>query len=272
MTQEILFEPLPENLEPADRGIDIFCAPLDPGPARLEELAQTLSTDERERAGRFYFQRDRDQFVARRGILREILGRLLRLPPGELAFSYGPRGKPYLAGLSHRPLLHFNMAHSGPLAVYAVSCEHEVGIDVERFRPLPELNILVEQCCSPAEIGLWRSLSEDEQIEFFIQCWTRKEAFLKANGEGISEALNQIEPSFAPNEAPQLVRLPGNSVSSSRCLFDSFVPALGYVGTLAVKRDSPSLTSLPALRRWGIDHQGWGMPARCMAVAPHTAG
>src|SRR5712671_2612469 len=132
MTPEIPFDPPPPDLELVNGDIHIFCAPLDQPLTRLEQFAASLSKDERQRASRFIFERDRNRFVAGRGMLREILGRLLRLEPGELIFSYGFRGKPRLAAAAWGNFLHFNLAHSDSLAVYAVSRGHEIGVDVER--------------------------------------------------------------------------------------------------------------------------------------------
>ncbi|MGH7993070.1 MAG: 4'-phosphopantetheinyl transferase family protein, partial [Limisphaerales bacterium] len=164
--------------------IHIFCAPLDLPSARLRQLAETLSADERIRAAHFQFDQDRNRFMAGRGLLREILGWLLRLPPAALIFSYGAHGKPQLAAAPADRWLHFNLAHSDSLAVYAVSCSFEVGVDVERIRHIPEAGQIAAQFFTRSEAAHWRALPPAQQSEFFSDCWTCKEAYLKAIGMG----------------------------------------------------------------------------------------
>jgi len=182
---------------------------LDLSPRRLSQLSEVLSSDERDRAARFFSRRDESRFVARRGLLRELLGRYLQIPPGRLRFSYGPRGKPELARTADGRPLYFNLAHSNATAVIAVTCEGEVGIDFELVRMIPDLADLVATVCSEREQAEWQNLSCSQRLPAFFDYWTRKEAFLKGLGEGLHKPPNEIEVSLRRSG-------PGDSF----CVFD----------------------------------------------------
>ena len=224
MTPEILFDPSPEKLELTNDEIHIFCASLDPSRSHLEQFAETLSKDERQRAARFHFEQDRNRFVAGRGILRKILGWLLGAEPRELIFSCGPHGKPQLAGPAAQSLLHFNLAHHDSLAVYAVSHTNEVGIDLERIRPVFETEEIVAHCFSERERAQWLSLPSGSRGEAFFNCWTRKEALLKATGEGIGDQMGQTEVYFT-----------GDLSGGTRWSLRSLIPALDYTAAVATE-------------------------------------
>src|SRR6267378_2713952 len=217
MKPEIRFKPPPEDLQLTDGDVHVFCAALDQSLARMEQLAETLSADEHQRAARFHFEKDKNHYVAGRGMLREILGRLLGVEPGELIFAYGVHGKPCLAMPPVKNSLHFNVAHSDSLVVYAVSREHEVGIDVERIRPVREVEDIAAHIFSKPERAQWRLLADDKKTEAFFYCWVRKEAWLKAGGSGIDEPLNQIESSFG-----------GDVTGKGRFSLHSFQPASDF--------------------------------------------
>jgi 4'-phosphopantetheinyl transferase len=235
MKPEISYPPPPENLKLADGEIHIFCAWLDVPPARRAQLTETLSEDERVRAARFVFERDKNRFVAGRGVLREILGWLLQVEPERLAFSYSARGKPQLAAPVAGRSLHFNLAHSEALVVYAVSRAQEVGIDVELIRPVREAEEIAAQFFSEGEFAKWHSLPNDRKTEAFFNCWTRKEACLKSTGQGIGGTLNQIDISFisgGPEPVPDTAK---NSPVAAPWHIQALTPASSYAGALAVK-------------------------------------
>jgi 4'-phosphopantetheinyl transferase len=206
---EIPFDQAPEDLRLQDNEVHIFHATLDLPAYKQQHLAETLSPDERNRADRFKSDFARHRFISSRGILREILGWLLRTPPRDISFCYGFRGKPGLRGLAQDWCLDFNVSHSGPLAVYAVSRNSEVGIDVERVRPVKRARHLVANFFSPDENARWSTLPTDQKSEYFIKCWTRKEAYLKAMGIGISGLRNLIEVRAAPEREAELLELEG---------------------------------------------------------------
>lgn len=170
---------------------------------RLEHLARVLSPDERERAGRFRFQRDRDRFISGRGQLRELLGRYLDRPADALSFRYSPYGKPAVDGLSE---LYFNVSHSGQRVLYAFSSTSEVGVDVELLRANALDGRVAEHFFAPREVQALRSLPSSLHVLGFLTCWTRKEAFIKARGEGLSLPLQDFEVTLTPGEPPKLLR------------------------------------------------------------------
>jgi len=228
---EIAFNLPPRTLELASGEVHVFCTSLDQPRERMERLVDTLSEEERHRAGRFRFKKDLDRFVAGRGILREILGWLLNVKPGELRFSYGSNGKPQLAMLPGNSFPHFNVAHSGSLAVYAISREHEVGIDIERIRLLREVEDIAAHFFSKSERAQWRSFPAAAKMEAFFNCWVRKEALLKACGKGIGERLNQVEVFFG-----------GDLFSSAQFTLRSLSPVLNHVAAVAVKCRDPLIS------------------------------
>lgn len=165
--------------------VHLWMARLDLEPPRLESLLDTLSEDERTRAGRFYFRKDRERFIATRGLLRAILGRYLGQEPASLRFRYGPHGKPYLALGGDVLDLRFNLSHSQNLALYAVALGREVGVDLERVRFDETAMEIATQFFSTRELAALRALPEHTRTETFFKYWTVKEAYLKAKGEGL---------------------------------------------------------------------------------------
>jgi 4'-phosphopantetheinyl transferase len=164
----------------------------------LAGLEFNLSVAERERGQRFHFIADRNTFLGSRGLLRAILSSYLDLAPREIQFDYGRHGKPVLANQMEPHRLQFNLAHSGGLLLIAVSRFCAVGVDVERIRALENLDDLANQLLSPTEEIAWRRLPANQQNQAFFKLWTRKEACLKATGDGITERLKEITVSLMP--------------------------------------------------------------------------
>ena len=210
---------------------------LDQGATVFSQCEKALSRDERERARRFHFSQDQRRHIVGRGLLRIILGRYLGMDPAEIVFFNGGQGKPRLAPATNGDLLHFNVSHSEGLALYAVTRHREVGIDVERVRPLQEAEQIAGHFFSGRENAEWRSLPDSRRQEAFFNLWTRKEACLKASGEGIGERLSHVdvwENSGAVREIPAIVE---NSSATSRWLLWNLRPAPGYVAALAINAD-----------------------------------
>jgi len=216
---------------PAD-AVHVWRASLDDAGERLGKLAQLLSPDEQLRASRLQFQRHRDRFVAARGVLRVILGRYLAAPPEQLTISYGPRGKPFLAGREGESL-RFNLSHSQGLALYALVLDRNVGIDVEALRTLPDAEQIAERFFSPAEKAEFHSLPQDRKPHAFFFGWTQKEAFIKAVGDGLSLALDRFDVSVSPHEPARLLRIDGDSESASHWMMQALDPAPGFLAALA---------------------------------------
>jgi 4'-phosphopantetheinyl transferase len=198
-------------------------------------LAQTCSADEQLRADRFYFERDRKHFIVGRGLLRAILGRYLDLEPAQVQFSYGPRGKPALANIGTGGALCFNLSHSNGLALYAVTHDRNLGIDLEYIRPMPEAEQMAKRFFSPREYAVISSLPPHQKQEAFFRGWTCKEAYLKAIGEGLAQPLDRVEVSLAPSEPARLYGITGEPSAAARWFLQELTPAPSYVATLAVE-------------------------------------
>ena len=175
---------VPEDIRSG--GVRVWRADLDCPPVGLGALAGTLSGDERARAGRFHQARDRDRFVAARGLLRVLLGDALGCPPHGLRFRYNPYGKPALATDGDGARLGFNLSHSGGAALFALAWGRAVGVDIERIRPQFAAESLAERFLSPAEAAALRSLPPARRPDAFTQAWVRREAYGKALGAGLS--------------------------------------------------------------------------------------
>ena len=232
------WSPPPEKLELGVNEIHVWRASLDADESHLHGLEQTLSEDERDRADRFYFRKDRESFIAGRGLLRTILARYLGTDASGLQFCCGAHGKPALAAEHSTQRLCFNVSYSCGLALLAFARGRNLGVDVEHVRPhLADENI-VEQFFSPREIVALRALPGHIQPEAFFCCWTRKEAYLKAIGKGLALRLNLFD---VPVHSVRHASLVGSIESydrASRWSIWHLAPAPNYVGALAFEESN----------------------------------
>ena len=201
-------------------------------PAVLAACELVLSPDELERARKFHFEVHRARFIAGRGLLRLILGQYLQADPAGLSFTYGSAGKPAFQGSDHG-LLHFNLAHTESLASLGITRLGPLGVDLERVRQLDNFEELVGCFFSVREAAAFARLSPSQQAGAFFNLWTRKEAWLKATGEGIAHRLDKVEVTFLPGEPARLLALPEPSPVSGWTLRE-FQPSEGFVGALAM--------------------------------------
>lgn len=221
----------PPEIRLGQNAIHVWCAWLNDFHGALSRFDAVLSADERTRASTFHFCGDRDRFIARRGILRELLARYLHQDAGTIEFSLGRFGKPYIAGPDGGRQLHFNASHSGGLAVYTVTRASPVGVDVERLREVQDMHAIASRFFAPAEASRLTALPPDQRLDEFFACWTGKEAFLKATGEGIGALLGARGPHRAlRGEVPACV--------PSDWRLQRLWPAPGYVGALAYRHDA----------------------------------
>jgi 4'-phosphopantetheinyl transferase len=181
----------------------VSLAGLDGDPHGLRRL---LCNDERRRAERFAFDRDRDRFVVAHAALRGILSLYAGVPASALEFRCDPGGKPRLA---RQPGPQFNLSHSADRALLAVAWHRELGVDVEAMRPLDDLDGLAATCFSPLERRTLAAVPEGRRLDAFFDGWTRKEAVLKLLGDGLSRELDSFDVTLAPGEPPALLRLDG---------------------------------------------------------------
>jgi 4'-phosphopantetheinyl transferase len=219
----------PANTILAEDEVHVWRAFLDCDAAILGRLEATLAPDEKSRADRFRFQRDRDAFVATRGNLRELLGKYAGRAPAELEFEYGERGKPFLRGNdAHR--LQFNLSRSRGLAMYAFAVRRALGIDVEMVRGDLAAEKIAARFFGHDEVEELRGLPPSLTAEGFFLCWTRKEAYVKARGEGLRIPLNSFRVSLTPGQPGRLECEDGD-----RWSLYSFAPDPQYAGALVAE-------------------------------------
>ena len=207
----------------------------------LEAFAAVLSSDEKERAGKFKFEKHRNRFIAGRGALREIAGQYLQAKPAALRFEYTTNGKPVFANEFASAGLHFNLAHSEDLVLIAVTRIGAIGVDVEWVRLVKEMDELVARFFSRREAQLFQKLGNEEKPDAFFNLWTRKEALLKATGEGITRSLSLVEVSFLPGEPARLLAVAGDPSKAAQWTIRELSPAEGFAGALAVQAQEINL-------------------------------
>jgi len=203
--------------------VDLWTVGLRPPTSVLAALEELLSQAELDRANRFRFAKDRQAHVAAHGALRQILATYLNCSPSDIGFGETANGKPAVDGIQ------FNLSHSADLALVAVTRERALGVDVEHVDPHRADRNVAKRFFSPYEIRVLESLPEEQQTEAFLNCWTRKEAYLKALGLGMSVPLDSFDVSLAPGEPAALLR-----GADPRWKLRSFVPVPGYIGAVAI--------------------------------------
>lgn len=196
-----------------------------------------LSEDERARAARFYFERDRRRFSAGRAALRRILAAYLDRAPADLVFTLGPHGKPALEDSG----LEFNLSHSGGCGLLAVARGRRVGVDVEGIRTDFACEEIARRFFAPAEVEALAASAPAEYATAFFRCWTRKEAYVKARGDGLSLALDRFEVPLEAAATRALASCLDDPSESSRWSLREILPGPGFLGALVVEGDGWTL-------------------------------
>jgi 4'-phosphopantetheinyl transferase len=210
--------------------VHVWRAYLDCEETVLHQFEATLAPDEKARASRYHFQRDRNSFIVARGVLRELLGRYLNRSPAQIEFDYSSRGKPALRKEPPKRSVQFNVSHSHGLALLCFAIERQVGVDVELIRPDFAGEDIAERYFSRREIIELRALPAALRPEGFFLCWTRKEAYVKARGEGLHIPLDSFHVSLTPGCPARL-----QSEDSSRWILCSLSPDARYTGALVAE-------------------------------------
>jgi len=200
----------------------------------LASLACLLSPDEREQAHRFYFEKDRQRCVLARGLLRLLLGHCLGRSADQLHFEYNKFGKPSLVGTPH-PSLQFNLSHSGDLVLVALSRGRALGVDIERMRMNVAVTEIAARFFSAGECEALHTVVPAARHEAFFACWTRKEAYLKARGDGLSLPLAQFDVSFLPGDEPRLLATRHDPAEVHRWTLSALEGGEGYKAALVVE-------------------------------------
>lgn len=217
--------------------VHIWRASLDVSPETSARLYATLSDDERSRSARFRFLRDRQRFVAAHGVLRELLGRYLETRAERISYAYNAFGKPAL-GPAFDGRFKFNLSHSAGLALIAIATDAEVGVDLEYLRARSDYADIARYFFSAAEADQLRALPDPLYADAFLACWTKKEAYLKACGNGLTGSLDgfSIPLTTDPTEVSVDLDASSNDAAPARpwSLY-TLQPAPGYIGALAIE-------------------------------------
>jgi 4'-phosphopantetheinyl transferase len=227
--------------------IHVWSIRLDPPADRVEALGRPLSDDEWARANRFRFDKHRRQYVVGRGALRTLLAAYLGTRPEQVTFSYGPRGKPFLAPQQD---LYFNLSNSDEMALAAFVLGREIGADIEYLKTMPDCEQIAERFFSESERVVLRGVPAERKEEAFFNCWTRKEAYLKAVGEGLAAPLDSFDVTLALGEPPRMLTLKGDAAAASRWHFEHLRPAPDYIGAIAIEREREEETW--AMKTWSF--------------------
>jgi 4'-phosphopantetheinyl transferase len=212
--------------------VDAWTVRLEGSAERLGRLERLLADDERQRAGRFRFDVHRHRFIVGRGALRLLLGEYLGERPERLLFRYGPRGKPFL--LEH-PDLHFNFSNSADRGLLAVTRIAEIGADLEQRREMSDLLAIAERFFAAGEVRRLLDLPREQHEECFFRCWTRKEAYLKAVGEGLAIPLDRFEVTLAPEDEPKFLGFDDPEETPDAWTLHHLIPAPNFLGAIALR-------------------------------------
>ena len=235
---------------PAPGTIACWRVDLDQPEDRVPALAEVLSPDERERASRFVFARDRRRFIVTRACLRALLARACDVPAVAIRFAYAERGKPSLACGTGAPPVHFNVSHSGDLALIALAPDTPLGIDVEAVRPLADRSDIASRYFTATEARTIATVPSHERDLAFFLCWTRKEAFSKALGDGLALPLDRYRVACRPGEPAQILEVDGSATEAGQWSVHDLRPAPGFVGAAVMRAPPRPLT----LVRLDVDH------------------
>jgi 4'-phosphopantetheinyl transferase len=247
MSPRVNFRPFPqpelEGLALAPGEIHLWAVGLEVSAPTLTALERLLSDDQRQRAARFRYREHRERYSVSWGFVRLLLGLYLEQQPGDLEFVFGDKGKPRLAA----DPIEFNLSHCQDVAVVAVARGHAVGVDIERRRQLDRADDIATRYFSPREAELYRSLEAAQRPKAFLRCWTRKEAVVKAIGEGMFASLNRLEVSLTPGVPPQVLAIEGDASAGAAWTLVELEPRSGFLGALATQMPRPQILA------WHLD-------------------
>jgi 4'-phosphopantetheinyl transferase len=213
----------------SDDAVDIAVRRLDLPLEYVRRSATLLSDAEQRKANRFAFDRDRRRFIVARAWLRRLLAAKLGARPESIELKYGKYGKPFICGALD---LRFNVSHADNVAVYAFARGREIGVDVERIRWIDDADAIASHYFSGRERGAYLALDPREKPLGFFNCWTRKEAFIKALGDGLHHPLHDFDVSLAPGETAKILRVRDMSGDDCGWRLSSFYPAAGFVAAV----------------------------------------
>ncbi|MCI0744905.1 MAG: 4'-phosphopantetheinyl transferase superfamily protein [Verrucomicrobia subdivision 3 bacterium] len=239
-----IWQPATNNIQLTDREVHLWIAAVPDCLPQLSDFTALLSDDERACASRFHFERDRQRYTVVRGILRKLLAQYLG--HSGFSFAYNAYGKPTLGGPSSR--LHFNVAHSCDLALFGFTREHEIGVDIEWMRPDFASADLAQRFFAPDEAMALAALPQPLRTQGFFNCWTRKEAWIKARGMGLSLPLHSFAVTLHPDKPAALIRVDGDPAAPQCWSIQALDTSEGYAAAMAIECTNclPKFFSWPA--------------------------
>ena len=246
MTEISTWSDPPDSVLLAPGEVHVWQVELDQPEHLLGKFRNTLDPDELERASRFHFEKHRRHFIVGRGVLRQVLSHYLEAKPETFRFAYGAFGKPALSSAYESSRLRFNMSHSHGVALFAVAADKELGIDVEHVRANFASAEIARRFFARSEVETFEELPLEEQVAAFFRCWTRKEAYIKAIGRGMSQPLDEFDVTLAPDEPAAL--LYAKEDDAERWVLEDLDLGKDYAGALVVE------APVAIVRCWRIIH------------------
>jgi len=231
--------------ELAGRDIHVWAVQLLAPDNVVERCCVILSPDEKARAERFVFRHHRRAYVLSRCILRALLGRYISLQAADIQFSYGSKGKPHLFGFNSR--IRFNCSHSAGMVLYAITRHCDLGIDIEKIRPLQDMEEIAQRFFCPEEVSELLSFMPPEREAAFFRCWSRKEAYVKAIGDGLSIPLDSFRVTLAPGDPAGFVHLDNNRKLAREWTLHDTTAMDGYAAAIAYHDAPRPLRSAPVM-------------------------
>ena len=233
------------NKTVSDAEVSIWCVELDVDDTLFEKRTAALDTMERSRARRFRRPLDARRWSFARATLRYLLSAYVALPAGAIRFDYEGNGKPRLNGTD--PVVHFNLSHSDAMALIGVTTLAPIGVDVERLREIPDADDIAARFFAPGELRAFTQLPRDERVRGFFNCWTRKEAVIKATGAGLAMPLDEFEVSLEPDFPAMMRQSPARSGHEEDWSLHHIDAGADYVGALALRSSLASRIVLKAV-------------------------
>ena len=225
----------PADLSLSRDDVHVWCSSLNFPDISIGQMAQVLSADELKRAERFHFHENRNQFIAAHALLRKLLAKYMNIEAGRISFEYGRNGKPFLSEKCSYEKIRFNLSRSNGYAIFAFANDREIGVDIEYVKEFAYMDKVAEQVFSPKDNAVLRSFAKIEKKEAFFTFWSRKEAYLKAIGEGFSSASDTVDISSYTIDESISVYSKGNSGAISCWTIQDLTPLPGFIAAFAVE-------------------------------------
>jgi 4'-phosphopantetheinyl transferase len=237
-----------QSIDLPERVVHAWTIRLDCPEGELQLFEDILAPDELEIANRFHQKLHRRRYVVSRANLRQLLSCYTALPAERISFGYEHKGKPYLNSGRSGQGPNFNLSYSEDRALVAVARNAIIGVDLERCRDLDDMDSVAESCFAPREMQTLSRLPETQRIEGFYNCWTRKEAFIKALGEGLGYPLKSFVVSLSPEEAPAILNVDGDSAKCAQWQVFSPTVAASYICAVVVQGEHWKLSNMGIFR------------------------